>query len=473
MKVFFRACISLVFRRLFFACGEVPEDEPTTPPNTAVVARPSRASGQRFLFASNPYMDAVYRINLDNMDVDEVRVGNKPRDIAVSPDGNTVAVVNEENGSISVIDTVSLANRGVRVGYRPRDVVFSPDGTLLATANYDESSVSVIDLADLTQWKVSVGGGPTSLSFDTESRYLAVANYSTDDFEVIDLETKQTLLGWLRAVLHLWADDPYTTTTVFCWPLFWPFCWYAVDTHVDGLWDLLDRPQVISFGVAGTPSERMLVLGTRVDPFDEIDSTTEFSVLAMTWPEGMTFGEFAQAVEDYVEDEIDDDDTADDDTVDIGDDLAVYGQFVATAINPGAFVWNRTGTALYTINFGKDDAISVSTVCRLSLNEDGVMKEEGRAAVGLHPVALAISDDDTLVATANKDENTVTIVRADGWSTKTVTTEARPFALAFNGSGTKLIVVHETPLMPVSVVDVASGSSKVVIDSLSMSRWMD
>jgi PQQ-dependent catabolism-associated beta-propeller protein len=70
-----------------------------------------------------------------------VKVGQEPEGVALSPDGRWVLVSNESDNSVSVIDTGTLkVTRTVTVGKRPRDMAFAPDGdTVYVSGELDAS----------------------------------------------------------------------------------------------------------------------------------------------------------------------------------------------------------------------------------------------------------------------------------------------------------------------------------------------
>jgi len=85
-----------------------------------------------------------------------VMVGQRPRSIAVTRDGATVFVTDENSASISVLnaarrtlaDTIRLPKADAApTPPRPMGVVLSPDGTRLFVSNGRAGSVSVIDVA--------------------------------------------------------------------------------------------------------------------------------------------------------------------------------------------------------------------------------------------------------------------------------------------------------------------------------------
>ncbi|MGD0469879.1 MAG: bifunctional YncE family protein/alkaline phosphatase family protein [Terriglobales bacterium] len=144
-----------------------------------------------------------------------------PMGIAISSDANTAYVVLDNNDTLTKIDlTASKPVEGpeVRVGNVPHSVVISPDGTTAYVSNeagriakssdFQEYSngtpvvaqyptgstatgtVSVVDLASFTVTSsISVGLHPTGMAF--WGKYLLVANAYSDSLSVIDTTTNR------------------------------------------------------------------------------------------------------------------------------------------------------------------------------------------------------------------------------------------------------------------------------------------
>jgi YVTN family beta-propeller protein len=81
--------------------------------------------------------------------LDRVRVapGDRPNELAVTPDGSTLVSANTGSNSVSFFDAASLSRQErVEVGRGPRSVVIDPAGRQAIVFNTLSSSVSVIDI---------------------------------------------------------------------------------------------------------------------------------------------------------------------------------------------------------------------------------------------------------------------------------------------------------------------------------------
>jgi YVTN family beta-propeller protein len=100
-----------------------------------------------------------------------VTVGARPNDVAVSPDGSRVYVVNYYDNSVSVIATATnTVVTTVGVGSSPWGVAVSPDGSRVYVTNSEAASVSVLGAsasapAAPTSLNVTPGSGSASVSF--------------------------------------------------------------------------------------------------------------------------------------------------------------------------------------------------------------------------------------------------------------------------------------------------------------------
>jgi len=442
-------------------CGE--ERETTSSPLPVILLISGNDTNQGFLFAANRFLNTVYRIDPETLET--VKVGmNKPRILIVSPDGDQAAVANERGRSISLIDARTLKVQTIRTGRKPTDVRYSPDGAWLAVAHYEDNSVSLIQTATQAVTNIPVAGGPVSVAFDETSGVAAVACFDSEAVALIGVELKQVL-----ALFHISYVSP-------------------IEAHV--------RPLVVSFGPTGSPGAQRLFVGLSGDDYQtEADPPFSLAILPI-WAAG--------------------------DELLLGDEM----QLIRSGPNPYGLIWCRRGEMLLTINhstvdrYPGSDADTVSVLAyenqgtstlpekpapasrRLSLREapaevvtisprldfthlpdgdprfhyrqSGHWVEQHRSEVGRRPIAAALELDRELVAIAGRDSASVSLLDLrEPQTIRTVPVPEQPCALAYASGGRLLVVVHETPLMPVTVIDVEKGESRTLIDSLAMNRWLE
>ncbi|VAX42672.1 hypothetical protein MNBD_PLANCTO03-908 [hydrothermal vent metagenome] len=117
--------------------------------------------------------------------------GDKPRTIAITPDGDTVLVANSISRNLSVFDADTMALRGwVPLADRPARIAVTPDSSTAVVTNRGAPFVTVIDIKNLQSSLVPIsrGGDQVSISPDGEYAYIAVT--SLDGVWRINLHTQ-------------------------------------------------------------------------------------------------------------------------------------------------------------------------------------------------------------------------------------------------------------------------------------------
>ena len=110
--------------------------------------------------------------------VKKVKVGHKPKDLAVSVDGKTLYVSNEWSDSVSVVDTATFqVQKSLQTGWGPRGVTTDRPGKILYVANSIGNDVSVIDLATGTERKrLTALRSPHYVQLSRDGRHVYVSN---------------------------------------------------------------------------------------------------------------------------------------------------------------------------------------------------------------------------------------------------------------------------------------------------------
>lgn len=189
------------------------------------------------LFVSGWLHHGFYEISVPDWKVQRVRVGNKPKGVAVSPDGSTAYAVNWAGDTISVVD---LATRNVTstiaVGGVPRWISLTRDGKTGLVTNFRGKSLSVLDLeknvetskiygiknprhiamsaddamayvtdreggklhaVDMAKkkviWSVRVGNRPKTVDLSNDGLYAFTANYGSNDMSVVRLKDHKVI----------------------------------------------------------------------------------------------------------------------------------------------------------------------------------------------------------------------------------------------------------------------------------------
>ena len=124
-----------------------------------------------------------------------IPVGDRPRGIAISPDGNEAYVANTGDNTVSVIATATKrVIATIPVGRKPQGIAFAPDGTAAYVTNIQDNTVSVIGTATRTQTTtIAVGRSPQSIAVTPDGQRAYVSNFGDDTVTVLDLMTNTPL----------------------------------------------------------------------------------------------------------------------------------------------------------------------------------------------------------------------------------------------------------------------------------------
>ncbi len=173
------------------------------------------------LYAVNIQTDTVYKLAGKPRTVTApAKVGYRPYAIALSPDGQTVAVSNMGDKSVSLLNASDLKETArIAVGSQPNELAYARDGRLFA-ANAGSNSVSVIAGGTVRETiktslspKDLVGSTPDALAVSPDGKRLYVANADNNDVAVIDISSaKESRIlgfiptGWYPSALALAPD---------------------------------------------------------------------------------------------------------------------------------------------------------------------------------------------------------------------------------------------------------------------------
>jgi YVTN family beta-propeller protein len=114
-----------------------------------------------------------------------------PVDLKLSPDGQRLYVVCEDSDLVLVVDTHSGQVTGrIKVGHRPKAIAVAPDGEALYVSNEWDDTITEIDAYSLQPLRtLKAGWGPVGLTTDRTGKVLYVANTLGNDVSVLDLST--------------------------------------------------------------------------------------------------------------------------------------------------------------------------------------------------------------------------------------------------------------------------------------------
>jgi len=120
-----------------------------------------------------------------------VPTGTSPRGMVLNPILRRAYVAISGEDAVEAIDLLAseVVNRGpLTIGDRPEELALTPDRKTLLSANGGSNTVSVIDAASLVETRrIRVGNGPQSILVDRAGRRAYVFNTLSNTFSVLDL----------------------------------------------------------------------------------------------------------------------------------------------------------------------------------------------------------------------------------------------------------------------------------------------
>nr|WP_305098020.1 PQQ-dependent catabolism-associated beta-propeller protein [Croceibacterium sp. D39] len=118
-----------------------------------------------------------------------LQTGERPRGLALSPDGKTLYVAASESNRIEAWDSHSLRKlRELGSGSDPERIAVSPDGATIYAANEDKSAVSFIDVASgKVVREVRVGPEPEGIGVSPDGKLLIATSEVASVAHFIDV----------------------------------------------------------------------------------------------------------------------------------------------------------------------------------------------------------------------------------------------------------------------------------------------
>ncbi len=149
------------------------------------------------LYVTNTKSDSISVIDTDTLEVvATIPLGRgKPNRVVFHPDGRHAWVVYDKSHDLGIVDAEAgkLVKR-VKIGGNPYNLAFSPDGRVLCVLDWSSETsndeVIVYDLvAERIQARVEVSTWPAHSVFSRDGRTLYVSGETAGDLTVIDMTT--------------------------------------------------------------------------------------------------------------------------------------------------------------------------------------------------------------------------------------------------------------------------------------------
>ncbi len=118
----------------------------------------------------------------------KLSTGDRPLELALTPDGRTLVALNAGSNSVSFVDPLSLAElKRVNVGNGPRSILIDPSGRRAYVFNTLSSSISVLDIANRSiVTTFSTDSGPIRGQFNQKGDTLYVIHELSSYLTVIE-----------------------------------------------------------------------------------------------------------------------------------------------------------------------------------------------------------------------------------------------------------------------------------------------
>ena len=190
-----------------------------------------------------------------------VKIGKRPRGIALSKDQKQLYVAASDSNTIQIIDAATLKIVGkLPSGKDPETFALDPSGTRMYVSNEDDNRVTVIDIAQQKSIKqVPVGVEPEGITVSPDGRWVVSASETTNMAHWIDGEKLEIADNTLV--------DPrprYTTFTSDSQQLW-------ITSEIAGTLSIIDTGtrrivKTLAFKIPGVTQEKIQPVGIKIDP---------------------------------------------------------------------------------------------------------------------------------------------------------------------------------------------------------------
>ena len=228
--------------------------------SAALVAVLADQLAAREIYVSNEKSNTVTIIDGHSLErLAEVPVGNRPRGIALSPDGKYLYICASDDDTIQIMGTETREILGtLPSGPDPELLDLSPDGTLMYVANEDDNMVTVVDTANRTMLaEIPVGVEPEGMGVSHDGNWIVNTSETTNMAHFISADTHEITDNVLVDSRPRFAE--WTSDDAEIW----------VSAEIGGTVSVIDNAtreikHKITFEVPGLPPEALQPVGVRV-----------------------------------------------------------------------------------------------------------------------------------------------------------------------------------------------------------------
>ena len=134
-------------------------------------------------YVSNEKSNTVSVIDTDKLEVVKtIKVGQRPRGIAVTRDGKSVIVAVGDDDTIQIVDTKTKEVAGnLPSGPDPEFFAFGPGGKHLYVANENNNTVTIVDTATQRQdGDIQVGVEPEGMAISPDGKFVVCTSETSN-----------------------------------------------------------------------------------------------------------------------------------------------------------------------------------------------------------------------------------------------------------------------------------------------------
>ena len=151
-------------------------------------------------YVSNEKSNTVSVIDTDKLEVVKtIKVGQRPRGIAVTRDGKSVIVAVGDDDTIQIVDTKTKEVAGnLPSGPDPEFFAFGPGGKHLYVANENNNTVTIVDTATQRQdGDIQVGVEPEGMAISPDGKFVVCTSETSNMAHFIDAKTHEIVANVL------------------------------------------------------------------------------------------------------------------------------------------------------------------------------------------------------------------------------------------------------------------------------------
>lgn len=147
------------------------------------------------LFVTDPLSSTLWAIDLTVGGIRETRVGRDPLGLALSPDGLSVWVTNQGDGTVTLVDPVTLGWQAtLHVGRLPSAIAFTRDGEKALVVVSGEGAVAVYGTTSRARLQaIAVAAYPSAIAVAWEGDMAYITSARDGVVQQIDTRTMQVL----------------------------------------------------------------------------------------------------------------------------------------------------------------------------------------------------------------------------------------------------------------------------------------